>query len=327
MGALHCLLNHLEECELLPLPCPLGCIDEKGEVNKVERKAVESHKTYCPMRAIKCDYCSLEVISCKMNSHYEFCEEFPISCPNECGDKVTLRRGYLYNHLSQECPLQEIECAYSQYGCAVKLLRRDLVSHEKKYLRIHLNLTSNTLRNVQLKVSRLEEENKELRNDKMEIQSLSAMMSCLVPKWTLKWKICSIKDLILLKTRTYTDPFYVGMYKFRSCIEWDYAQDDIAYFLYIFKGEWDDTLKWPLRYKYTAELINQIDAKDNFKRASKVSVEKLEECPECFQKPTTVHNRGYGWRNFITKTGILQEKYCRDGSITINISVEQILYT
>ena len=34
------LLHHLEECELFPVACPLGCRDEKGEVSRVERRRV-----------------------------------------------------------------------------------------------------------------------------------------------------------------------------------------------------------------------------------------------------------------------------------------------
>ena len=42
------------------------------------------------------------------------------------------------------------------------------------------------------------------------------------------------------------------------------------------KGEWDDTLKWPLRYKYSMVLINQLDAKDNYVRNYEITEKDLE---------------------------------------------------
>ena len=125
------LLHHLEECELFPVACPLGCRDEKGEVSRVERRGVETHRTCCPMRTVKCEYCSDSVKACDMNGHLEVCEEFPIPCPNKCSEEFRVKRKNKSIHLSQECPLQETECPYSQYGCEVKVQRRNLDQHEK----------------------------------------------------------------------------------------------------------------------------------------------------------------------------------------------------
>ena len=79
------VLRHLEECELFPVACPLGCRDERGEVSRVERRGVETHRTCCPMRSVKCEYCGVSVTSCEVNKHLEVCKEFPIPCPNKCG--------------------------------------------------------------------------------------------------------------------------------------------------------------------------------------------------------------------------------------------------
>ena len=117
------LLHHLEECELFPVACPLGCRDEREEVSRVERRRVETHRTCCPMRTVKCEYCSVSVKACDMNEHLEVCEEFPIPCPIECSEEFRVKRKDKSIHLSQECPLQETECPYSQYGCEVKVQR------------------------------------------------------------------------------------------------------------------------------------------------------------------------------------------------------------
>ena len=102
------------------MACPLGCRDERGEVSRVERRGVETHRTCCPMRTVKCEYCGSNVKSCEMNKHLEGCEEFPIPCPNKCGQDFRVKRKDESNHLREKCPLQTTECPYSQYGCGVR---------------------------------------------------------------------------------------------------------------------------------------------------------------------------------------------------------------
>ena len=123
------------------MACPLGCRDEKGEVSRVERRGVETHRTCCPMRSVQCEYCSVSVKACDMNGHLEVCEEFPIPCPNKCSKEFRVKRNDKSFHLSQECPLQETECPYSQYGCEDKVQRINLEQHEKEDIHKHMKLT------------------------------------------------------------------------------------------------------------------------------------------------------------------------------------------
>ena len=46
------------------MACPLGCREERGEVGRVERRGVETHRTCCSMRTVKCEYCSVSVNAC-----------------------------------------------------------------------------------------------------------------------------------------------------------------------------------------------------------------------------------------------------------------------
>ena len=135
------VLRHLEECELFPVACPLGCRDERGEVSRVERRGVETHRTCCPMRSVKCEYCGVSVTSCEVNKHLEVCKEFPIPCPNKCGQDFRVKRKDESNHLREKCPLQPTECPYSQYGCGVRVERRNLDRHEKEEIHSHLKLS------------------------------------------------------------------------------------------------------------------------------------------------------------------------------------------
>ena len=263
------VLRHLEECELFPVACPLGCRDERGEVSRVERRGVETHRTCCPMRSVKCEYCGVSVTSCEVIKHLEVCKEFPIPCPNKCGQDFVVKRKDESNHLREKCPLQPTECPYSQYGCGVRVERRNLDRHEKEEIHSHLKLTmlhnvktetdlKLTIRNEQSKVAKLEKE-------------IDVLKTNLISKGSLEWRICGVKNEITQQKLTFSDPFYVGLYKFQTLIRWKYY--GFFLFLYIMKGEWDDTLRWPLRYKCSSVLVNQFDCRDNYVKNLEITEE------------------------------------------------------
>ena len=283
------------------MACPLGCRDEKGEVSRVVRRGVETHKTCCPMRTVKCEYCSVSVKACGMNGHLEVCKEFFIPCPNKCSGTFLVKRKDKSIHLSQECPLQETECPYSQYGCEVKVQRRNLEQHEKEDMHKHLKFTMN-------KMVKLEKENEMMRN--------------LVSTGSLEWKIGGVRNKILQKEETYSDPFYVGLYKFQANIEWNEEGNLVGLYLIIMKGEWDEALKWPIRYKYSQVIINQLDASDNYVINDEITEGDLENFPESLIKPGTERNEGLGQDDFISHADLLQEKYSKHDKITLKISVE-----
>ena len=95
------------------------------------------------------------------------------------------------------------------------------------------------------------------------------------------------------------------MYKFQAQMQWNSRENYIGLFLRIMKGEWDDTLKWPLRYKYPMMLINQLDAEDNYVINDKITEEDLKKFSQCFSKPSTEKNRGLGRDKFISHADLL----------------------
>ena len=322
------------------MACPLGCRDEKGEVSRVERRRVETHRTCCPMRTVKCEYCSVSVKACDMNGHLAVCEEFPIPCPNKCSEEFRVKRKNKSIHLNQECPLQETECPYSQYGCEVKVQRRNSEQHEKEDIHKHMKLTIIMVSNVQSQVVTLEKENasfrtkiihlekendEKLRKRDLEIQSSLTTISRVVLRGNLNWKISGVKDQISQKKTKHSDPFYVGLYKFQGCINWNGREDNIGIFIYIMKGEKDDALKWPIKYESSLVLINQLDPENNHHRKIEITDKTLEEAPKSFEKPKLFRNeRSYGYSKFISQADILKEKYRKDDSVELNISVELV---
>ena len=139
----------------------------------------------------------------------------------------------------------------------------------------------------------------------------------------MEWKINGIKQKAREKTASYSDPFYVGLYKCQVFIEWDYNNTGkVACFVRIMKGEFDDKLKWSFIYRRKFVLLNQNRNGENYIRSSEITQENLQKYPASFQKPTEIMNIGFGTLSFISNTVIL--KYCKNDSIYLHITVEQL---
>ena len=377
-------IQHLKECEFLPVLCTLKCIESdgerRGEVVRVERRQLAEHeREYCSQRELKCEFCGGAVRACEMNPHLGECEEFPVDCPNGCeaaGETCTrqMKRGAVPPHLA-DCPLQRVECPYREYGCGEEMERRQMDLHEREYMHTHFRLAmkevkemkrkqieSTELKETQIleanKINCLEKlsavkdseiisvnkEIKELKtlsiemkqkqtesNDKIQfLQKQNALLtealsSTLVSTGQLNWKITGVKQKIENKEDTYTDPFYVGLYKCQGSIVWDSNNTGkVGCGICIMKGEFDDKLKWPFIYRCKFVLFNQNRNEDNHVWSDEITKETLQKYPQCFQKPTEIRNRGHGAVSFISNTDILTEKYCKDDSISLHITVEQL---
>ncbi|KAI6657013.1 hypothetical protein LOD99_11238 [Oopsacas minuta] len=145
------VIHHLEECELFPVLCPLGCVclegERKGEVMKLEKRRIAEHqRDSCPLGELECEFCLNKVKACEMNPHLENCEHFPVLCPNQCvieGEEGTkhVKRRDIPVHLSDECPLQIVECPYWVYGCKEEMERKKMDLHEREFMHIHYRLS------------------------------------------------------------------------------------------------------------------------------------------------------------------------------------------
>ena len=354
-GAVH----HLEDCVYLPDACPLRCVslegEKKGEVVRMERRLIPEHvREYCPLREIVCEFCKRKVKANEMNPHLEDCEEFPLDCPNGCSregeDGVReVKRKDIPVHLDNHCPLHKVQCPYWDHGCKEEMERRHTDTHEKEFLHIHFKLSMTEMKQKQfesthnlvaanekivvqellftksLELSRLNLIAATKRIEILEKQNASLIIS-LAPQLSrggLEWKVKEVKQKIRNKEVTYSDPFYVGLYKCQGSIEWDCKNTGrVGVFIHIMKGDFDDKLHWPIRYKYTFILINQISSKDNLVNSNEITKANFERLPECFKRPSDYRNRGFGRTSFISNTAILEEKYYRQDSITLHISVE-----
>ena len=342
------VVHHLEDCVYLPEVCPLGCVslegEKKEEVVRMERRHIPGHvKDSCPLREIMCEFCEGKVKASEMNPHLEDCEEFPLRCPNGClregEDGVReVKRKDIPVHLDNHCPLQKVQCPYWDHGCREETEKRHLDTHEREFLHIHFKLSMTKMEHKLVKSTHnLDTVNAELNaatkriavlekqnsNKDLQIASLITYLVPQLPTGRLEWKVEGVKQKIRNKEWTYSDPFYVGLYKCQGSIRWDFSSlGRIVVRIHIMKGDFDSELHWPIRYKCSIVLTNQINSKDNLVDHSEISNEKLEIFPDSFNRTTGIRNTGFGSSFFVSNTEILKEKYCKQDSITLHISVE-----
>ena len=135
--------------------------------------SVDQHANSCPKRPWQCDFCDFkgtyEVVT---KDHFPVCVKYPEPCPNQC-EMVSVPRCDLEKHLTH-CPLQLVECEFSQAGCNERIPRQDLSRHMEEGAQRHLlsmslfnlNLTRELHKKMAEKdqqISTLQEQNRDLQ--------------------------------------------------------------------------------------------------------------------------------------------------------------------
>ena len=296
----------------------------------MERRHIPGHvRDSCPLRKVVCEFCEGEVTASEMNPHLENCDEFPLPCPNLCrreGEEGLreVKRKDIAVHLDKYCPLQKVQCAYWEHGCREEMERRHTDTHEREFLHIHYRLSMTKMeQKLNESTNRIAVMEKQISEKDSQIASLTKTLLSQLPTGRLEWNIEGVKQKIQDKERTFSDSFYVGLYKCQSCINWDCNNTgNVGVFINIMRGDFDAKLRWPIRYRRNFILTNQIDINDNLDKCCEITKHNLEKFSECFRRPTEFRNEGLGYTSFISNTDILGEKYCKQDSITLHISVE-----
>ena len=329
-GNLTQLEEHLRCCDELPIPCPLKCRSEGGKITAIKRVHIDEHKySRCPQRLIECDACKNQVKATEINLHEQNCELMLVSCPNECPDESgsgtkMLKRNELTHHKNKECPLVTVKCSYFEDGCEEKIRRMDLELHEKSFIHKHLKLCQDNAKQQMIIFMRKQENmEKEILLLKNRIGELEGGSKETFPKFGMvEMKIQDVKNKIQNKDETYSSPFFAEKYKFQVCIDWDCEQSgNVACYVFIMKGDWDDTLVWPIRYRYTFIILNQ-NKRGDYVRTYAISEDDMETFATSFQKPTDERNEGYGLKDFISHVECCRDRYTKNDCLTFQANLE-----
>ncbi|XP_031571408.1 TNF receptor-associated factor 5-like [Actinia tenebrosa] len=131
-GDLRNLEDHKLKCDYEIKKCKY--CDVKKSVKEIEVHIREE----CEWRDVPCPQCKKIIVSRDMEKHNEFCREYPVECPNQCGQKISRRKAD--DHIVHHCPMSVVSCTYRELGCDFECQRENLKKHLKTDAQEHLSL-------------------------------------------------------------------------------------------------------------------------------------------------------------------------------------------
>ena len=158
----------------------------------MERRHFTYHqRNLCVYRQYTCEYCGYvdtydaiagsgqirnrrSTIS-SPNNHLSECGNYPLDCPNECGEK-NIKRKDMKTH-QDSCPLEPLDCPFQYVGCSAgKIARGDMDSHCQENTQQHLLLVvqshqqlAQSHQQLACKNEQLERKNEELARKNEEV--------------------------------------------------------------------------------------------------------------------------------------------------------------
>ena len=95
----------------------------------------------------------------------------------------------------------------------------------------------------------------------------------------------------------------------------------LSVFIYVMKGEDDAALAWPFSERVRLTLIDQQDDED--KRENVIKLVKPELDPDCFCRPKTKKNQGFGFPRFISHEQLKSRKYIVDDILFLQVEIQE----
>ena len=265
------------------------------------------------VRELACNYSSKMLKTYEIDLHQGSCAQYPIPCPKKCNERVP--RNSVETNLAVGCPLEVVKCPYWEYGCEERMDRKQVDQHEREYLQSHFKLTCISTKKTQAeqteKIQKLETENKQ---KDLKLNKLKRAVSFVIPSFIGRFVLNQINSKISKGETTYTDPFYVGLYRCRTRIDLGVKTGFMSCFLCIMKGEWDDKLVWPVRFKLQIALLNRESGRSNVNdsvNSSDITREDLQ-------------SKSFGFPTFKPIASLLKNKYNRNDCIGLTVIVDKL---
>ena len=270
----------------------------------------------CPLRRHVCKHCKAEGPYKEMiGGHLDKCPDLMVPCPNS-GCEVSIKRKDMASH-HLECPHETISCPYKEVGCTYTSPRHAMADHKATSCGHHLDLAVVQLNDVMVQLKKQGENFTEIY--------------CTSP---LVIKMSQFSQFKVNNKRWSSPGFYTHPYGYKMCLNvyangyCDGEGTHVSVYLLLMKGENDDALTWPIKYKCTFTLLNQL--KDEGHHTDTINSPEGKNDIDCVSrlsgdKGTTE----WGFLQFIAHTELdLQDEqqcqYLKDDSLYFRVQVEVI---
>ena len=316
------LEKHLETCGFALVPCANGC---KKQIMRSEHT---SHCTKeCLLRQYTCKHCKSKGPYKEMTGgHLSKCPDLMVPCPNNgCGVNITRKK--MASH-GLECPYKTINCPYKDVGCTYTSPRHTMEDHKATSCGHHLDLAMVKLTSCGHDLDQGKEQLKNLATtckDDLKVAMVKlAQNPCVI-------KMPGFNQLKINNTIWYSPGFYThpSGYKLYLWVEANGNGDGkgthVSVYLCLMKGENDDTLTWPIRYKCTITLLNQLKDDGHYSMSWTYSLDVADITNS--RVLSGERGLGRGYLQFIPhdQLGLQEAKQCqylKDDSLYFRVQVE-----
>ena len=249
----------------LRVKCPCtanGCkwVGDLGDVVDHEAARCEFQPKPCPY----CDFITVQKV--ELQKHLDTCDSHTFPCPNGCGAAPS-RRG-LDHHLD-ECPNQTICCQFSILGCDAELPRKKMehhiatsTEHSTEFLLQHVIKLTVLVSQLCAKsgVPIPLEQKKWLQNEVLRKE----------PPWVVRIK--GFPEKKVDDKEWFSDPVYSHFGGYKMCLNvdangnGDAKNTHVSLYVYLMRGDNDDSLKWPFKGTIKVSLLNQLEDGQHFNK-------------------------------------------------------------
>ena len=320
VGELRMTEDHDQQCWYVDEEC-----DKCGHL--VTRKSMKNHKKkHCPRRKTKCEHCHSIIEWKELQDHYKKCSQYPVMCMcTYCGEMFVLSE--VADHVGDQgtCPNSLLDCKFKAIGCGFRGNRREMAVHIKDDTDNHFSLMATELVTTK----------QELEETKSKLAMVVSCRGFYLPAnppdlFVHTWKIENWSQKVLeakggIKEFIATNPFYVppGYHLYLRAYA-DELFDDVSHlgvFLFATEGDFDGSIKWPLPFSFTVEIVDQQpDGKNSSAKWSPPYVGALED-------PATVSEVvGFGPVELVSHDTLWRRCYIKDDAIIIKLTVHALRY-
>ena len=248
------LNDHLQTCGYVLVLCSNACKQHILRDKHLLHCAEE-----CPLRMHMCKHCKADRPYKEMiGGHLDICPDLMVPCPNS-GCEVSIKRKDMASH-HLECPHETISCPYKDVGCTYTSPRCAMADHKATSSDHHQDLAIVQLKDVKVQLS---DAKVQLWDVKVQLKDAMVQLKKLAIYSTVM-KMSQFSELIVNTYGWYTPGFYIYPYGYKMCLSVnangcaDGKGTHVSVFLYLMKRENDDALTWPITYKCTVTLLNQL---------------------------------------------------------------------
>ena len=285
--------SHLDVCPDAIVPCP-----NSGCGANIKRRDITSHHSVCPEVMVPCPNsgCGAAIKRKDTASHCSECQFETIACVYmNIGCTFTSPRHQMADHKASSSgfhlDLAMMKLKKQGEDLIMQLIEQnqkhieEIMTQQKDQRQQHvedmLQLKQHSDKNVEKMVTQVElqhrkqlEEIKQLKEEKVEeIDKLFCMMRKITDlkpsEEHVVLKMSSFEQHRVNNTAWYSPGFYTHPHGYKMCLKVNAngnAEGEgthMSVYLYPMKGDHDDNLIWPLRYKCAITLLNQLMDSDH----------------------------------------------------------------